>query len=198
MDGQAVFDGAALARTAGQKRIFFDVWRGAEWLETGVFGEQRGEPFRAFDHVGLQEDLPARPHCSKKLFEDGRTHHQSLRVSLLPPGIGEVNEHGLETRIGKARDGRPRIFGKHARARREALLRQATVDQGRPLEANLEAHDANAGVGLQSFEDEAAATRSNLELDGAARTLHERARVERFSFGQARGVGIRMVLHGQG
>lgn len=65
MDGEAVRDGAVLARTAGREWVFFDASARATRLETGVLREEVGKALGALLDVGLQEDLPAGPHRSK-------------------------------------------------------------------------------------------------------------------------------------
>lgn len=110
-----------------------------------------------------------------------------------------MNEHRVETSVRKARDGRARVLSEDARSRRKAAFAQAPVDDGRPFEADLEPDDANVRRCLQALENEAPASGTNFELDGASLALNEGAGIDDFAFGQARCIGgVGVVLHERG
>lgn len=110
-----------------------------------------------------------------------------------------MNEHGVEASIGKARHRGAGVLREDACSRRKTLLTQASIHDRRPLEANLEANDANVRIRGEPFEDEAAAAGANFKLDWPPLALNEGARVHDFALGQARRFGgVGMVLHERG
>ena len=65
--------------------------------------------------VRLHEELPAALEQARHLIEEGVLHHEPLRVPLLPPRIGEVEEHAPHRGVGH--DPRKRVAQRPRRRR---------------------------------------------------------------------------------
>jgi len=132
----------------------------------------------------LQEHVAAGQERARELAQQRLPEHEALLVALLPPRVREMDEDSGEAAVGEAPHREARIFGEDARTRGEPELAELPVHDGRPLEPHFEADDGQRWIGGEPLEHEAAASGTYLELDGAAVTLDELARVDLLAFGK--------------
>jgi hypothetical protein len=195
-DGQAVGKRAAFARASCRERELGDAGSLPVRNEPHVRFEERFVAGRAFLDVRLHEDFAPRHEHTRDLVEERRTHDETLVMAFLPPGIGKVNEDARHAFGDEVREGVAGIFGEHAGPASEATIGKPPIDDGRPFSSNLEPHDANARILGETLEHEAAATRSDFELDRCVAAPDENPRVDGVFVGQARSVRVR--IHGSG
>ena len=112
-------------------------------------------------------------------------------MSLLPPRIGEVEEHPPHAAVGTEPGERePRVLAEHARVLAEAVLRQTPIADGRPLATDFEADEESLGRRRSALEEKPSFwPRTDLELDPLAGA--EQPKVDLVALGQARRVRIR-------
>ena len=88
-------------------------------------------------------------------------------MTLLPPGIREMDEDGARRPALEARQRMAGVFGVHASALSETMGTEPLIDDGRPLPADLPAEQPHIRIDRETFEEKSAATRTDLDLDGA-------------------------------
>ena len=141
--------------------------------------------------VRLYVELPTLHEQSLDLCEEDVIHDEPLLMPLLPPGIGEVEEHAPHAAVRPhpwQRDAR--IFAEHTRARSGADLRQTTIADGRPLTTDLETNQRRARSRLRALEEKAGLWAwSDLELDPIAR--RKGVKMDAPPFGKARRMRVR-------
>lgn len=194
IDRQAVGDGAVFAGAAGVEGVFgFEAW---VLGDEARFGGDEGGVFggAAFD-IGLDEEGAAGDEHAAQLGQEFGGDDEALGVALLPPRVGEVHEDGACAGVGEAGEGFAGVFREHAGAVSEAAFAHAVVDDGRPFTANFHAEQENFRISGQAFEDEAAASGADFNLDRRRACADERSRIDLFTFGKSRRVLVRVRFH---
>lgn len=177
MHRKPIRNGMVLARAARSVRVLREAHGARDVpgrLEVGACGELGLVLGGALLDVRLHEQLAAVDEEARDRLDEPSAHDEALGVTLLPPRIGEVNEHRAHRRIRREPLERLACIGvEHARAPAEAGLGQAFIDEGGPFEANFEADEAGVGCGNGALEEKPAAPGADLELHWtAARQQH--------------------------
>ena len=137
--------------------------------ESHVLGDERFIVIRPLFDVSLDEQLTVRFKKAGDFVEKAIGQDEALLMALLPPRIGEMDEHAAERPIRpQARKGGPSVLGEHPRTFAEPPLRETLVDHGRPLSADLETEQSGARFGLRSLDEKPASTRTDLDFDPVA------------------------------
>jgi hypothetical protein len=205
VDGKAVGDCSTLARASRDVRILGHARRAVSvpvWHEPAVGSDETFVTLGPLLDVGLHEELPAGLEQARDVVEEVPLDEKALRVSLLPPGIREVDEEPTHRTVGAKTGQRdPRVFGEDTGTRSEPSSRQTPVDDCGPLAANFQPNERRSRLGLGAFDQEPTSPRAELDLDpvhadearraGARRVTRERANIDAVALGQAGGVVIR-------
>jgi hypothetical protein len=101
-----------------------------------------------------------------------------------------MDEHPPHRVLEKARQDAASVLGEHACPPRMLGRSEPPIDDGRPLAPDLEPDEPELRIGGESLEHEAAAPRTELELDWTLTRAHQRAWVDGTLGRQARGVGV--------
>lgn len=197
MNRQAVGDRAVLARAARGVRILAHL-RGA----CGIAGRRECLMCRddslvelgpLFD-VGLHVELTSRPEQSRHLGKEDVAHHEALRMALLPPRIGEVEEHTRHAAVGsEPRERLSRVLAEDASSSGMSLLREPRVADRRPLLADLEA-DETALRRRHGALAEKAGLRTGTDLELQLRAADDAAQIDVIAFRKTRCVLVRAWL----
>src|SRR4051794_26436908 len=84
--------------------------------------------------VGLDVELTFRLEEPRDFGEEHVAHDEPFGVTLFPPRIGKMKERATERAVGHEAWQRVlRVFGEHAGAGTKAALREARIDDRRPL-----------------------------------------------------------------
>jgi len=144
--------------------------------------------------VRLDEQLTVRFEKARDFVEKAGGQDEALLMALLPPRIGEMDEHAAERPIRpKPRKGGPGVLGKDPRTFAEPPPRETPVDHGRPLSADLETEQSGARFGLRSLDEKPASARTDLDLDPVA--ADERSQVDAIALGETRGIVVGSRRH---
>lgn len=139
------------------------------WDKPGISADEPLVVLCALLDVRLHEELPARFEKPSDLVEESIANDEPLLVSLFPPRIGEMDEHGAERTVGaEARQGQDGVLREHPRAIAEPAARETPIHHGSPFPANLETEQAGTGLGLGALDHEPATARPDLDFDPVA------------------------------
>lgn len=189
-DGKAVCNGATLAGTPRSVWIISDVGRLAPGAQQGLGAGERVELLGTFRDVALKEQLSAGYEKPSNLPQEIGGGDETLPLPLLPPRIREVEKHGTNGSGAKPLEREACVFGEHATTRPETAFAEPAVDDGRPLETDLEADHARLRRSFETVEKEPAAAGAYLDLHWPLAAGNERARVDVLAFREPRGICV--------
>ncbi len=131
-------------------------------------------PGRALVDVRLDEQLATGCKQAGDLVEESALYEKTLRVTLLPPRIGEVHEEATHRGVGLETGKREaRVLGEDASAPAESTLREPSVHDRSPLAADFQTDESGPRLEGGALCEEPPPSRPELDLDPFA--SHDRA-----------------------
>jgi hypothetical protein len=141
--------------------------------------------------VGLDEELAVVLEQAGDLAEQGVADDEALGVSLLPPGVGEMDEERGDRAVGRdPGQGEAGVLAVDPGPLAEAPRLEPIVDEGGPLAADLEADHPHVGAGGEALVEEAAAAGADLDLERPRGRCEQARGGHALAVGEAGGVAV--------